>query len=170
MLEYPKALYIGTVQSHSYKLAKNLEHESELRELGFVDFANLDQEQFNLTLTIDESPSHDSNVGGSKQFNNAFVPVERFNEVCEKLVQTETQLGAAQGERDFYIEENHKLKEQLGKSIEIKKETENSETNYSSMTSDQLRKILDEKGIKYLARDNKETLIALLTQPEKTEE
>lgn len=163
MLEYPKALYIGTVQSHSHKLAKNLEHEAELRDLGFVDFVDLEKE-------VETLASGSVGSASGEDFKNAFVPIEQFDEVCEKLVQVETQLGAAQGERDFYIEENQKLKEQLNKSIEIKKETENLETNYSSMTSDQLRKILDEKGIKYLARDNKETLIALLMPPVKTED
>jgi predicted nucleic acid-binding Zn-ribbon protein len=42
--------------------------------------------------------------------------------------------------------------------------------DYNSLTADQLRALLDEKEIKYLARDNKDTLIALLTQPTKTEE
>lgn len=161
MLEYPKAMYIGTVQSHSHKLAKNLEHEAELRDLGFVDFVDLEKE-------VEKWSGESAGTASTEDFKNAFVPIEQFDEVCEKLVKVETQLGAAQSERDFYIQENQKLKEQLGKHNE--NEPVQAEIDYASMTSDQIRKILDEKGIKYLARDNKETLIALLSQPIKAEE
>ncbi|MCU4389909.1 hypothetical protein KTH73_04100 [Acinetobacter courvalinii] len=92
MQEYPKALYFGTVQAHQHKVVNGFEHENELRELGFVDFADL------------------------KEYE------EIFQVKGKELVET---------------------------------------VDYSSMTSEQLRKILDEKGIKYLARDNKETLIEL---------
>ena len=42
--------------------------------------------------------------------------------------------------------------------------------DYNALTADQLRSLLDEKGVKYLARDDKPTLIGLLTQPAKKEE
>lgn len=164
MQEYPKALYFGTVQAHQHKVVNGPEHEAELRDLGFVDFSDLKKDT---VKSMDETAS---GKASSEDFKNAFVSVDQYDAVCEKLVQAETQLGAAQNERDFFIEENQKLKEQLSKSTGINEETENTETNYSSMTSDQLRSILDAKGIKYLVRDNKETLIALLTTPVKTEE
>ncbi|MCH7295464.1 hypothetical protein [Acinetobacter higginsii] len=203
MQEYPKALYFGTVQAHQHKVVNGAEHEAELRELGFVDFADLEKEAETL---MGESVSGSAS---SEDFKNAFVPVEQFDDVCEKLVQTETQLGAAQNERDFYIKENEDLKAQLttvrGERDQFKAENDDlkgqlhqtheankqlqqaldslqpdpepqdkpvevAAPDYSNATAKELREALDAKGIKYLQRDNVDTLRALLTQPEKTEE
>lgn len=38
------------------------------------------------------------------------------------------------------------------------------ETNYEEMTSDELRDLLEEKGIEFKARDSKATLIKLLSE------
>ncbi|MFW1748860.1 hypothetical protein ACG9XW_22070 [Acinetobacter guillouiae] len=177
MREFPKMLYVGSTQSHKHQLAQNEDHEAELRELGFVDFADLESEV--------EQMSSGGMLGGasSEDFKNAFVPIEQFDAVSEELVQKELQLNVAQTERDEFKAENDDLKAQLSKALEenqqlklvidsFKTETVNAAdaVDYNSMTSEQLRTILDAKGIKYLARDNKDTLLALLTQPVKTEE
>lgn len=169
MREFPKMLYVGSTQSHKHQLAQNEDHEAELRELGFVDFADLESEQAQLSNDTVGSASSDD-------FKNAFVPIEQFDAVSEELVQKELQLNVAQTERDDFkaqlskaLEENQQLKQVIES---FKTETVNAADaiDYSSMTSEQLRSILDDKGIKYLARDNKDTLLALLTQPVKTEE
>ncbi|MFW1943471.1 hypothetical protein ACG93R_08165 [Acinetobacter guillouiae] len=169
MREFPKMLYLGSAQSHKHQVAQNEDHEAELRELGFVDFADLESEQAQLSNDTVGSASSDD-------FKNAFVPIEQFDAVSEELVQKELQLNVAQTERDDFkaqlskaLEENQQLKQVIES---FKTETVNAADaiDYSSMTSEQLRSILDDKGIKYLARDNKDTLLALLTQPVKTEE
>lgn len=176
MQEFPKMLYIGSTQSHKPEIAQNKDHEDDLRELGFVDFADLESEQAQLSSGTVGSAS-------SEDFKDAFVPVEQFNAVSEDLVQKELQLNVAQTERDEFKDENDDLKGQLSKALEenqqlqqvidsFKTESVNAAdaVDYNSMTSEQLRTILDAKGIKYLARDNKDTLLALLTQPVKAEE
>ncbi|MBJ8424568.1 hypothetical protein [Acinetobacter bereziniae] len=188
MQEFPKMLYIGSTQSHKPEIAQNQDHEDELRELGFVDFADLESEQAQLLSGTVGSAS-------SEDFKDAFVPVEQFDAVSEELVQKELQLNVAQTERDQFKAENDDLKEQLSKALEenqqlqqvidsFKTESVNAvnetqvvgdvtpiETrDYNSLTTPQLQKLLDEKGIAYLKRDNKETLLALLTQPVKAEE
>lgn len=179
MQEYPKMLYFGTVKSHQHQVAQGIEHEDELRELGFVDFADLENEQEKLASGSVGSTS-------SEDFKNAFVPVEQFDDVVADLEQKKQELIIVREERDQLKAENDDLKGQLYQAHEANKklqqtldspETETATTDktegtvdYSSMTSDQIRKILDEKGIKYLARDNKETLLALLSQPTKAEE
>lgn len=176
MQEFPKMLYIGSIQSHKPEIAQNQDHEEELRELGFVDFADLESEQAQLLSGTVGSAS-------SEDFRDAFVPVEQFDAVSEELVQKELQLNVVQTERDQFKAENDDLKGQLSKALEenqqlqqvidsFKTESVNAAdaVDYNSMTSEQLRTILDAKGIKYLARDNKETLLALLTQPVKAEE
>ncbi|MGR2920780.1 hypothetical protein [Acinetobacter sp. 1125_18A] len=177
MREFPKMLYVGSTQSHKHQLAQNEDHEAELREFGFVDFADLESEV--------EQMSSGGMLGGasSEDFKNAFVPIEQFDAVSEKLVQKELQLNVAQTERDDFKTENDDLKGQLSKVLEenqqlktvidlFKAETVNATdaADYNSLTTPQLQKLLDEKGIAYLKRDNKETLLALLAQPVKTEE
>lgn len=203
MQEYPKALYFGTVQAHQHKVVNGFEHEAELRELGFVDFADLEKD-------TEKSMSEGSaDSVSSEDFKNAFVPVEQFDAMSEDLVKKETQLGAAQNERDFYINENNDLKSQLttvrGERDQFKAENDDlkgqlhqtheankqlqqaldsfqtdpaqqvktvevAAPDYSNATAKELREALDAKGIKYLQRDSVDTLRALLTQPEKTEE
>ena len=176
MQEFPKMLYIGSTQSHKPEIAQNQNHESELRELGFVDFADLESEQAQISGEMPNSAS-------SEDFKDAFVPVEQFDAVSEELVEKELQLNVDQTERDQFKAENDDLKGQLSKALEenqqlqqvidsFKTESVNATDafDYNSMTSEQLRTILDAKGIKYLARDNKDTLLALLTQPVKAEE
>ena len=166
-MEYPKMLYLGSTTSHQNEIALNAEHEAELRELGFVDFADLEDEVNQMM---------GSAIGGasSEGFRNAFVPVEQFDAVSEDLVQKELQLNVAQTERDQFKAENDDLKaqiEQLNQVIDSFQPAVHVEveTDYNALTADQLRSLLDEKGIKYLARDDKPTLIGLLTQPAKKE-
>ncbi|MFW1971073.1 hypothetical protein [Acinetobacter bereziniae] len=179
-MNYPRMLYIGSVKSYKYEIAQNKDHEDELRELGFVDFADLKSEQAQLSSGTLGSAS-------SEDFKDAFVPIEQFDAVSEELVQKELQLNVAQTERDDFkaenddlkahlskaLEENQQLNEQLSKMLDAEKYPKQGagiDVDHNSMTSEQLRTILDAKGIKYLARDNKDTLLALLTQPVKTEE
>lgn len=179
MQEFPKMLYIGSTQSHKPEIAQNKDHEDELRELGFVDFADLESEQGQISGEMPNSAS-------SEDFKDAFVPVEQFDAVSEELVQKELQLNVAQTERDQFKAENDDLKGQLSKALEENQqlqqvidsiqpqqndiepvETKSYELN--SLTTPQLQKLLDEKGITYLKRDDKATLLALLNQHVKTD-
>ncbi|MFN3073181.1 hypothetical protein ACK1JC_06095 [Acinetobacter sp. TY2] len=142
-MEYPKMLYLGSTTSHKNEIAQNAEHEEELRELGFVDFVDLEDEVNQMM---------GSAVGGASS---------------EDLVQKELQLSVAQTERDQFKAENDDLKaqiEQLNQVIYSFQPAEHVvvETDYNALTADQLRSLLDKKGIKYLARDDKASLIKLL--------
>ena len=68
-----------------------------------------------------------------------FVTTEQFDAVAERLANAEAEIERLKGGA-----------------------VEPQVVDYSTLTSDQLRALLDEKGITYLARDNKETLINLL--------
>lgn len=187
MREYPKMLYIGKAQSHKHKTARNEQHEAELRELGFVNFADLEKE---------EPVSETVGSVSSQDFKNAFVPIEQFDGVVADLAEKEQELITVRGERDQFKAENDDLKAQLHQAQEANKQlqqdfdslqpesapqdtkvdpvmqsasTEPVAPDYSKATAKELREALDAKGIKYLQRDNVDTLRALLTQPEKTE-
>lgn len=185
MQEYPKALYLGTVQNHQHKVVNGIEHEAELRELGFVDFADLEKDT---DKTIDSA--------SSQELKNALVPIEQFDDVVADLADKEHELTIVRGERDQLKAENDDLKGQLYQAQEVNKQlqealdslqpdpapqdaavdpvtqgtpTEPVEPDYSNATAKELREVLDAKGIKYLQRDSVDTLRALLTQPEKNE-
>ena len=175
MSEFPKMLYLGSIPSHQHEIAQNAEHEAELRELGFVDFVDLEDD---VNQMMGGAVGGDIGGESSEDFKNAFVSVEQFDAVSEDLVQKELQLDVAQNERDQFKAENDDLKAQLHQEREAKQqlqqiidsfqpEQKTSEpvvkTDYNALTSDQLRTLLDEKGIKYLARDDKPTLISLLS-------
>lgn len=176
MREFPKMLYLGTVQTYQHKVAQNEDHEAKLQELGFVDFTDLENEAENMSAGLSSISNED--------FKNAYVSVEQFDAVSEELVQKELQLNVAQTQRDQFKTENDDLKAQLNKERETNQQLQKiidafqpeatkapvNTVDYNSMTTDQLRTILDEKKVKYLARDKKEALLALLTQPIKTEE
>lgn len=172
MHEFPKMMYLGSIQAHKHEIAQNQDHEADLRELGFVDFAELENEVYQVSGGAVGSAS-------SQDFDEAFVPIEQFDAVSEELVQKELQLNVAQTERDQFKEQLNQEREanqqlqQVIDSFQPEQQTAEPvavETGYNSLTTPQLQKLLDEKGIAYLKRDDKATLIALLTQPVKTEE
>lgn len=155
MLEYPKMLYIGSKQSYKHESALNSEHEAELRELGFVDFSDLEDHVENLSV--------DSASG--KEFDKSYVSIEKYQELEEELADLK-------GTHFAFLNDVQAMKSRIAE-IQGNKDhigTANDSIDYNSMTSDQIRKILDEKGIKYLVRDGKDTLIALLSQSVKSEE
>ncbi|RZG47034.1 hypothetical protein [Acinetobacter wuhouensis] len=163
-MQYPKMLYIGTTKSHKHEIAQNVDHEAELRDLGFVDFGELEDEVNQVSGGVLGSAS-------SKDFKNAFVPIEQFDAVSEELVLKELQFNVAQTERDQFKEDLDKALEEIQQLQQVidsfKTEQKNvepvtAETDYNSLTTPQLQKFLDEKGITYLKRDNKDTLISLL--------
>lgn len=158
MQEFPKMLYIGSIQSHKPEIAQNQDHEEELRELGFVDFADLESEQAQLSSGTVGSAS-------SEDFEKAFVPIEQFDAISKELVQKGLQLDEFQNNVEAM---KARIAEIQGDTTPIGTVSES--PDYNSLTTPQLQKILDEKGIAYLKRDNKETLIALLNQPVKAEE
>ena len=98
-----------------------------------------------------------------------YARIEQFDAVSEDLVEKELQLSVAQNERDQFKAENDDLKaqiEQLNQVIDSFQPAVHVvvATDYNALTADQLRSLLDEKGIKYLARDDKPTLIGLLSE------
>lgn len=157
-MNYPRMLYIGSVKSYKYEIAQNRDHESELRDLGFVDFADLESEQAQISGEMPNSAS-------SEDFKDAFVPIEQFDAISKELVQKGLQLDEFRNNVEAM---KARIAEIQGDTTPIGTVSES--PDYNSLTTPQLQKILDEKGIAYLKRDNKETLLALLNQPVKEEE
>ena len=152
-MNYPKMLYKGNKVNYKYSTANDAEHEDELKDQGFVDYADLGDEpkldQFADIGRIQTGGNIDPDVMSLKIENNKLL---------EQLSEHEAEIDRLNQIIDAGAIENAELRAQLEKN----QPEMSSEVNYSDMTSDELRVLLDEKGIKYLARDSKDTLIKLL--------
>ena len=146
-------LYKGNKVNYKYSTANDAEHEDELKDQGFVDYADLGDEpkldQFADIGRIQTGGNIDPDVMSLKIENNKLL---------EQLSEHEAEIDRLNQIIDAGAIENAELRAQLEKN----QPEMSSEVNYSDMTSDELRVLLDEKGIKYLARDSKDTLIKLL--------
>lgn len=179
MNQFPKMLYKGTQQDYQSQVADHAEHEDVLRNDGWSDYVELPESEPEMKYAsglgvgdASASPSKTQEVDLT-----AYVPVEQFDAVAEKLAQSESEVARLNGVIKNGMEENEQLRSRIAefeapismvaanKPVQVEQPID-----YNSMTADQLRALLDEKEIKYLARDNKDTLISLLEQPVNTEE
>lgn len=194
MQEYPKALYLGTAKAHQHKIVNGAEHEAELRELGFVDFADLEQEADQPDEYIKDMRTGKAKTVPQDVYDQVYADRANLDAENQNL---NAQLSIVRGERDRFKAENDDLKGHLHQAQEANKQlqqtldslqpnpapqdtavdtvaqgtpTEPVAPDYSKKTAKELRALLDEKGIKYLQRDDLDTLRALLTQSDKTEE
>ena len=142
--EYPKMLYKGDLVSFEYQTAHSAEHELELKDVGWI-------EHHELSLP-DHSPDIKTAADEKEEVDlSAFVPVEQFDAVAKKLAETEDQLATAKGK---YIHQINELQK------------ENATLKYSAMGANDLKAILDQKGIKYGSRDEKDALVKLVLDSE----
>lgn len=153
-------LYKGNQNNYEHTIAEHAEHEDELREQGWVDYADLPEDKPDMKYA---SGSSENTIDSS-----ALVPVEQFDALAEKLADTEEQLATAQGE--FIAFQNDvgvmqaRIAELQGDTtpIGVTSEPESKPVDRSKLTLEQLQEELDAKGVNYLKRDNKATLISLL--------
>lgn len=138
-MNYPKMLYKGNKVDYEYSIANDAEHEELLKSEGFVDFVDLNDKP-------ELHPYDPTNIKPSTldELKEALDEIDRLNQIIDA--------GAI---------ENAELRAQLEELL-VPKSTEAKQVDYSDLTSDELRALLDKKGIKYLARDSKDTLIKLL--------
>jgi predicted GIY-YIG superfamily endonuclease len=172
-------LYKGTQQDYQNQIADHAEHEDVLRGDGWSDYVDLPESEPDMKYASGSGVG-DTSAEPSKSQEidlSAFVPIEQFDAVAEKLAQSESEVARLNGVIKNGMEENEQLRSRIAElevpvSMGATSEPVQAEQpiDYSSMTADQLRVLLDEKEIKYLARDNKDTLISLLEQPVNTEE
>ncbi len=87
LIEYPKMLYKGDLVNFEYTTADSEEHEEDLKEGGWVEHHELGE-----PVSIGETDDSADNV---KEIDlDAFVPVEQFDSLAEKLSEAEGQLNA----------------------------------------------------------------------------
>ena len=141
MTEYPKMLYKGNKEKYQTVIANDEDHESELVEQGWCEYGELPEwEQGMLN-------PHDA----TKDNSNPFAELEE-------------QLATSQGEFIAFQNDVSAMKARIAE-LEPISALGNAlnQNNQSDLTLEQLQAELDAKGIKYLKRDSKATLLELLS-------
>lgn len=97
-MNYPKMLYKGDTKHYQQIIANDEEHESLLKEDGYVDFADLE---------VWTGLAGSGSVGGVLTGKLPTDP--KLDELSKKVVDLELQLSVAQTERDENITEVERL-------------------------------------------------------------
>lgn len=140
MSEYPKALYKGDNKHYQFTTVENEAQEAEFRENEYVSFhelpAHVEQPQ-HMGESVDSS-----NVNGLK------------HELLEALQKNEEKDEEILTLKQTYISENNKLRKQV-RWLEL-----------GNLGAGDLQKILEDKQVKFGARDSKEELVKLVFDSE----
>ena len=142
-MQYPKMLYKGNQEEYQTVIADDEDHEAELLADDWVQYGDLPEQSEN--KHIGEAYSVDS---------AALVPVEQFDAVAQKLADTEAEVERLNQVIAAASAENAELRKQ----IRLKE--------LEDMPADELKKLLDEAGVTYQARDGKPVLAQLVLDHE----
>lgn len=137
-MQYPKMLYKGNQEKYQTVIADDEDHEAELIADGWANYGEL--------------PERISKPNPEGIIENSLIPTEQFDALASKVVELK--------------EENTQLKEVIEKgsaeNAELRKQIQLKELE--DMPADDLKAMLDEKGVQYGARDNKATLVNLVLE------
>ena len=153
-MQYPKMLYKGDQENYQTVIADDEDHEAELLADDWIRYGDLPEREQGML-----NP-HDA----TKDSSNPFAKLEdRFDALAEKLAFTEDQLITSQGEFIAFQNDVAAMKARVAE-LEPIGALGNvlNPNNQSDLTLEQLQAELDAKGIKYLKRDSKATLLELL--------
>lgn len=155
MSNYPKMLYKGNQDKYQTEIANDEDHESELVEQGWCEYGELPERNQSV---------ESSSVGQNSIPDGTLIPVEQFDTLAEKLAFTEDQLATSQGEFIAFQNDVGAMKARIAELEPISAlGSVLNPNNQSDLTLEQLQAELDAKGIKYLKRDSKATLLELLS-------
>jgi hypothetical protein len=141
--EYPKALYRGDSKTYEHVIADGEEHEQHLREQGYVNYSELKEPE---VIVIGKASGSGGELSKVKQeLLDALKTIESKDEEILDLKET-------------YIAENNQLRQQV-RFLEL-----------GNLGAGDLQKILDEKQVKYGARDSKDELVKLVFDAEYPQE
>ena len=136
-------LYKGDQENYQTVIADDEDHEAELLADDWIRYGDLPEQGEN--QYIGEAHSIDS---------AALVPVEQFDAVAQKLADTEAEVERLNQVIVAGSAENAELRKQIRL-----KELEDT-------PADELKKLLDDAGVTYQARDGKPILAQLVLQHE----
>lgn len=141
--EYPKALYRGDSKTYEHVIADGEEHEQHLREQGYVNYSELKEPE---VIVIGKAGGSSGELAKIKQ------------ELLEALQTIELKDEEILDLKETYIAENNQLRKQV-RFLEL-----------GNLGAGDLQKILDEKQVKFGARDSKDELVKLVFDAEYPQE
>ena len=161
-MNYPKMLYKGNQEKYQTIIANDEDHESELLEQGWLEYGELPESDQGMedprigdraAGSIDGTSVAEQNKELQEQFEASKAEIARLKDVIEKGSAENADL---REQLTFFQNEGPKLTASAGD------QSTKAVVDYNDLKIDELQTLLDEKGIKYLKRDGKDTLIGLL--------
>ncbi|WP_202741488.1 hypothetical protein [Acinetobacter sp. 'aerobic (ED)'] len=144
--EYPKALYTGNTNQYEVSIANDSEHEQELREQGYVNYSELKEPE---VIVIGKA-------SGSGVSSSELTKVKQ--ELLEALNKIEQKDEEILDLKATHIAETNELRKQV-RFLEL-----------GNLAAGDLQKILEDKQVKYGARDSKDELVKLVFEAEYPQE
>ncbi|MEL1746089.1 hypothetical protein V2W63_19180 [Acinetobacter baumannii] len=142
-MNYPKMLYKGDKVNFEYALAETGEHEDQLKEQGWIEHSELG-EPIQETDTIKDASASDK----------GFVSLEEYEAILNERNEALTKITELEGVIKKGSAENIELHRQLRtKDLE-------------GQSADELKAILNERGVTFGARDSKPELVQLVLKSE----
>lgn len=156
-MEYPKALYKGTQSKRDMQIAETGGHEDELRNQGYVDFAELPESEPRYSGEVDSLPKETN----TKEIDS--LKVELLQALKDKEEIENNFIG--------FRNDVEAMKARIAELEPINALTLMNQNNdpdpptpihYSEMTSEQLREEIKKVGKTFNVRDSKAKLIEIL--------
>lgn len=176
MKDYPVMLYLGGLDSHA--IAHDEDEADALKAKGYVEHDEA------LKIKPDNTPTDSGSKGDTEdQLAEAYEHIERLEDAMEIKDKQILDLNGELDDKDKSIAANHEhidtlraelaeaknstddsqevadLKAKLAIYEETKDVNGDSKVSYDEMEKDDLKTLLDERGVKYVSRDGLKELI-----------
>ncbi|MFP0990778.1 hypothetical protein ACLDZ4_11715 [Acinetobacter baumannii] len=142
-MNYPKMLYKGDKVNFEYAVAETNEHEDQLKEQGWIEHSELG-EPIQETNTIKDASGSDKELVSLEEYE---AILNERNEALTKITELEKV-----------------IKKGSAENIELHRQLRTKELEGQS--ADDLKAILNERGVTFGARDSKPELVQLVLKSE----
>ncbi|HAV2808293.1 hypothetical protein K5F35_03705 [Acinetobacter baumannii] len=142
-MNYPKMLYKGDKVNFDYAVAETGEHEEQLKEQGWIEHSELG-EPIQVTNTIKDASGSDKELVSLEEYE---AILNERNEALTKITELEKV-----------------IKKGSAENIELHRQLRTKELEGQS--ADELKAILNERGVTFGARDSKPELVQLVLKSE----
>ncbi|MFX6761522.1 hypothetical protein ABTH06_06990 [Acinetobacter baumannii] len=142
-MNYPKMLYKGDKVNFDYAVAETGEHEEQLKEQGWIEHSELG-EPIQVTNTIKDASGSDKELVSLEEYE---AILNERNEALTKITELEKV-----------------IKKGSAENIELHRQLRTKELEGQS--ADELKSILNERGVTFGARDSKPELVQLVLKSE----
>ncbi|MEW7122183.1 hypothetical protein [Acinetobacter nosocomialis] len=142
-MDYPKMLYKGDLIKFEFTTAVSEEHEEELKAVGWIEHSELG-EPIQKTDTIKDPSASDK----------GFVSLEEYEAILNERNEALTKI----------TELEKVIKKSSAENIELHRQLRTKELEGQS--ADELKAILNERGVTFGARDSKPELVQLVLKSE----